>query len=234
MARKQRSIQFEKDECPLLEETYYCKQNLIPQDNCTLQLLEGNTPSYCHVSEVYLLEPIAEQISTDEVLVIPTKTEKLFSRCKSDRYISIVSPVLIKIPKNCEIWAKSSKFVNDVQLTKGKPFILPKIHIDEMLPSQHYQISNITKMDFEELYKINQIARQLKPIHINTSNTVSHSVFWSTFSLLTTLLTAIVILKYKQKLRCKKTNENSSDLEENPPENSTNMKSKNHSILFDT
>lgn len=76
MTRKLRNIQFAEEKCPLLEDTCYFKQNLIPQDNCKVQHLEGNTPCYYHVSEISLMELNVEQIFVDDIQIIPTETRK--------------------------------------------------------------------------------------------------------------------------------------------------------------
>lgn len=89
-------------------------------------------------SEVNLMELYAEKISIEKVLVILTKPEKRLYISKGDDYIQIDSPVLIKIPKKCEIWAEINRDAHGIELTKGKPFILPKIEINDIPSSQNY------------------------------------------------------------------------------------------------
>lgn len=230
LARKQETTQFENEECPSLEATYYCHQDYIPQDNCTIRLLNGNPPVDCHVLEVNVLETISEQITDDEVLIIPSKEEKIVSKCKSDQYIQIASPTLFKIPQDCEIWTGPKKFVNNVRLTKGKPFILPKLHTEAIKTSKNYQTSNITKLDFDGLLALNHISSQLKPIQEVESNFSNFSVIWSIFSILILFSIIFIIIKYKVKILsfCNKKKT------EDPEGKAADPDSKMSSVLFET
>lgn len=229
LAREQKETQFEKEECPALENCYYCQQNFIPRDNCTLNLLEGHIPQNCHILEVNVQEMIVQQVTTDEVLIIPAKAQQILSKCKSNRYLEVVNPILIKIPKTCEIWANEQKYINDIQLTQGKPFILPKFQTDHIHTSGHYQRSNITKIDFDSLYEINEISRKLKPIQESSNTQMDTPIFGTILGLLITGLIVVAILKFKNKIpKCRK--KKIEKTEEIPME----AHSKSHSILFET
>lgn len=67
LALTQNKIHFEKAECPVLgyKGSYCCKQHLILQDSCTLQLQEENSPAYRHVSKVFPMGLYEVQISVN-------------------------------------------------------------------------------------------------------------------------------------------------------------------------
>ncbi|XP_056641536.1 uncharacterized protein LOC130448273 [Diorhabda sublineata] len=119
LARTQNETQSEKEECPPLEGTYYCRQNFVQRDNCTLSLLEGNTLDDCQILEVNIEETIIQQVTTKEVLIMPIQQEKILSKCQSDRYLEIEEPSLVKIPENCELWINNQRYINDDEISYG-------------------------------------------------------------------------------------------------------------------
>lgn len=214
LARTKEETQFEETLCPSLEEKYYCIENFHPSDNCTLQLLEGFPLTDCPVLEVNTKEPIMEQITQEEILIIPFKEEKILSKCYKDQYIKIHAPTLLKVPKNCQVQIGSKVFINDLQIKQGKPFILPEIDMQNHKTLISYKTPNLTKLNFEDMYRLKDMANQLSHITlanqpITTSQWIGHVIIGITVA---TLLLAL-IWKYKpnmiaisRKLRRKKIN----------------------------
>lgn len=66
------------ERCPQVEENFYCpQQSFSPPDNCTLQMMQGNLPTDCHILEVYNKESIVEQVTINGILTVPANSERL-------------------------------------------------------------------------------------------------------------------------------------------------------------
>lgn len=232
LARKNKQAQFEKSQCPVLEEIYYCQQNFATQDECTLQLLDGNTPTNCHLLDVNIQETITQQLTRDEILIIPATTEKIYSECVSNQYLKITKPTLFKIPQSCQIRIKEETYVNKEQIQEGKPWILPKFNVEETKYPADFKKSNITKINFENLFEINKIAKSLKPIKEEEDTLYNQPL---TTSILMTICIFIIIYllwNHRSKLTqvCTRRKPQETDIElENNPNQGT---SKNQSLIF--
>lgn len=179
LAQKNKEIQFEESTCPSIEETHYCKESFHPIDECTIQIMESSsTTTGCQIIETRINQSVFEQITQEEVLVLPSQKERVLAQCKTNQYLEIEHPSLIKIPKSCHIETRNKKFVNDVNILPGKPLILPPLSITDIKAINSYKTPNYTKINFEEIYRLKDMANQLLPINkINQST--EHSIFWT-------------------------------------------------------
>lgn len=197
LARKEEKIQFEEAACPSLEEVYYCNEDFHPNDHCTLQLLEGSSFDSCPILEVNTQEAIAEQITQEEILVIPMKKERLFSKCNTDQFLEISLPTLVKVPKTCQIQIGTKKFINDIRFKQGKPLILPDINISHFNSSVVYRTPNLTKLNFEDIYRLNDMANQLSPITAVNEAPDSSTIIGYIILCVAILLSLFLLWKYK-------------------------------------
>lgn len=164
LARTERRTQFEENQCPKLEDTFYCLEQYHPQDNCTIQLINGDQPDYCQTISMNIEEPIIEQVTQEDVLVMPQKKEKLFSKCQTDKYLEIEGPTLLKIPRKCEIEINKRKYLNNIEHRRGKPIILPKISIGDVNSTVLFKTPNLSRISFDEIRELTNAARQLSPL----------------------------------------------------------------------
>lgn len=235
LARGPSETQAQREECALLESIYYCLYNFVPNDNCTLQLLEGKPPRNCYVTDIRLQESIIEQITKREILIIPLKTERVFSKCYKDQYFDIETPSLIKIPESCEISVNNNKFVNNYEIQHGKPLILPKFVTEEVTNPGNYQRPNVSKLDFDNLHEINEIAKQLTPVHENTQTHDNTPIFGWLSGVTVILLLVVVAVTFKKKANCTKKKpqmKKEEPQEEGPIELQSIPTAKTRSVIF--
>lgn len=176
LAQENNHHQFNEDTCPFLEDAYYCEENFFSQDPCTVQLLSGHFDN-CTVIKIQMEESIIEQITKEEILILPIKEETIFSQCQTDQYMKIDNPTLVKIPQNCKVKVNSKTFFNDIRIQRGKPLILPEVSFENIPSLKMYSTPNLTKINFEDIYKLKDMVNQLSPIEdneepINTSNII--------------------------------------------------------------
>lgn len=165
MARANQEVQFEESDCPLLEDTYYCNEVFHPQDDCIIQVMDGLKANSCQILQIHLQEPIIEQITTEEILIIPHKKERILAQCKMDQYIDLEAPTLVKIPKECQIRIGIKTFTNDIKINHGKPLILPELYIANFTSNiKILKTQNLSKINFDEIYKLKDMANQLSPV----------------------------------------------------------------------
>lgn len=200
LARKEEKIQFEETACPSLEEVYYCTEDFHPNDRCTLQLLEGSSFDSCPILEVNTQETITEQVTQEEILVIPMKKERLFSKCNTDQFLEITLPTLVKVPKTCQIQIGTKKFINDIRFKQGKPLILPDININNLNSSVVYKTPNLTKLNFEDIYRLNDMANQLSPITAINEAPDSSTIIGYIILCVAILLSVSLLWRYKTQI----------------------------------
>ncbi|KAK9879592.1 hypothetical protein WA026_006657 [Henosepilachna vigintioctopunctata] len=168
----------QKEECPMVEEIYYCTNGIILKDKCTLQLLDGKPPNQCVKNDITFDQAIIEQVTRNEVLVIPVKSSRVISKCTRDQFMEINQLSSIKISENCQITINNLKFRNNEQVRRGTSLILPRLKIPVISSKNTFQSSNLTKIDFENLYEINNLAKQLTPIEKpQVPDAISTSIF---------------------------------------------------------
>lgn len=240
LAHGKMKTQFEKTECPSLEETFYCTENFLPDDNCTLQFLKSTTIRDCPALEVHIQEAIIQQITRDSILVIPANSTRIFSKCSTNQYIDIKTPTLVKIPENCEIKIMHKTFINDKRIIEGKPLILPKYKLDQLEKIKISKTPKLSKVDFQEIHQMNEIAKQVPPIQLeNSIEKTSTPIFGSIISILiVTLVLKHAIKKWKaahhQQENPQETEMTEIQTPENPQRENGLKNSQNHSMIFRT
>lgn len=211
--------QFEESICPKLEDTFYCIEDFHPEDRCTLQLIEDQSIENCDTLNINVQEAVVQQITQNEVLILPNGKDRIFSKCKIDQYIEIDKPSLIKIPEKCEIEINNKKYFNDVQIDEGKPLILPSIKFEQINTLNNYETINISRINMEEIYQLRKMANQLIPVWEESLAEKSTPII-SIILFVMVILTLVFVL-YKKKIfnpilaRLKKTAPTN---EENQPE----------------
>lgn len=198
LAQTFKEVQFEENTCPSLEETYYCPEQFHPPDSCTLQLIKSTSTTGCQILEINVEESILEQVTPKEVLILPTRKEKIFAQCKTDQYLEIEVPTLIKIPIHCSIEANNKKFIHDVKLQQGKPLLLPTVEIAKINTTRLYQTPNYTKINFEEIYRLKDLTNQLTPIQEIDGPIIESSTIISIVTLSIIVIVLFVIIRKKQ------------------------------------
>lgn len=199
MAHTEERKQFAAEVCPMVEETYFCVEKFHPHDQCVEDLLNGQQAKNCPTITVHIEEPIAEQVTREMVLILPTKPEKVIAKCESDRYFEINQSILVKIPETCEIQINEKKFYNDVKITKGKPLILPTTELPIVNNSKVLMTPNIAKINLEEIYKLKDMANQLVPPAGPLYTTTQNETPYIIVGILLTVI-VLVIFKYRSKL----------------------------------
>jgi hypothetical protein len=177
LAQTNNENQFEESTCPSIEETHYCTKSFHPIDECTIQIMESTSTTGCQIIETQINQSIFEQITQEEVLVLPSQKERVLAQCKTNQYLEIEHPSLIKIPRSCHIETKNEKFVNNIEILPGKPLILPPLKIAGIRAISLYKTSNYTKINFEEIYRLKDMVNQLSPIN-QTNQPIKTSIFW--------------------------------------------------------
>lgn len=240
LAQSSMKIQFEKTECPSLEKTYFCIESFLPDDNCTLQLLKTHISNDCPALEIHIEETISQQVTKDTILVIPANSSRIFSKCKTDQYIDIQSPTLVKIPRDCEIQIMQKTFFNNEEIIQGKPLILPEFQLNQLQRVKTPKIPKLSKLNLEEIHQINEIAKQIPPLKIerNTEN-ISTPVFGTIISLIVLVSTlSFIIKKFKQSKENQQNSQETELAEINPQEEPHGgnriQNSQNHSVIFRT
>lgn len=227
LAQSTSKIQFKDEACPLLENTYFCIENQIPEDNCTVQLIKNQSTKNCRKVQLSSEESIIEQITQDQILIIPTRKEEIFSKCRTDQYIEIKSPMLIKLPKSCQITFNNKKFFNDVKIQQGKPLILPKLDIGNLGTIPEYEIPKFEKINLQEIYKISNLAKRLTPIQFSNSNQYPQ-IFGGLSIAITIILLVLIFMKpifKKMQNFCNRPNQR-----EQPPDEEE--KFEHNSVMF--
>lgn len=230
LAHKRNQVQFSSQPCPVIEETYFCIEEFHPRDQCTEDLLHGLPVNNCPTLIVNLEEPVVEQITQELVIILPTKQEKLLTKCSTDQFVQITQSVMVKIPETCEIQINDKKFVNDVKLYQGKPLILPDIKLPNLNTTQIWTAPNITKINLEELYHLKDIANHLTPVDLSNQAQNTNWLLVITIGLSIVLVITIALL-YRGRFQAlwrlvsKKETRN--------PE-ATITHSKNHSVIFES
>ncbi|CAG9864873.1 unnamed protein product [Phyllotreta striolata] len=198
LVQSKEESQLQKIECPIVENVYYCQLESTPKDQCTLELLDGQSPQRCPIVEVNIQNSIIQQITRDEILVIPSTKLKILSKCQRNQYLEIMQPSLINIPKHCTIFINQMQFNNNEEIQEGKPIILPKLEIVNIQDHQEYPATNISDINFDGLFEINKIAKQLKPIQdvsITYSNNTPVIVTTTVFFIIGTLVIGLIIFR---------------------------------------
>lgn len=197
LALSERRKQFSTEACPVIEDVYFCLEEFHPDDQCVIELLETNQINNCPTMKINIEDPISEQITQELVLILPSKPIKLIAKCETDHQFQINESILVKIPVNCEIEVNQKKFFNDVKIQDGKPLILPEIKLTGINTTKTLILPNITKINFDEIYKLKDMANQLiPPIELTTNN--QSSILNILISICFILIIVLIIIRRKK------------------------------------
>ena len=165
LARASNEAQFMDQSCPLIEDIHYCNEDIRPQDSCILPVLDGQKSNSCQILQVHGEETVVEQITAEEILIMPKTKQRILAECKMDQYFDLIEPTLVKIPPNCSIRIGAKVFSNNVKIHYGKPLILPELKIANFTTATKVlKTQNLSKINFEEIYHLNDMVNQLSPI----------------------------------------------------------------------
>ncbi|KAK9876400.1 hypothetical protein WA026_012711 [Henosepilachna vigintioctopunctata] len=70
-----------KERSHMVEEIYYCTDGIMLRDKYTLQLLDGKPPNQFVTNDITSDQAIIEQVTKNEILVIPAKSNRVMSKC---------------------------------------------------------------------------------------------------------------------------------------------------------
>ena len=209
MARAGKEVQFEENDCPSLEETYYCNEAVHPPEDCTTRVLDGSKSNNCQIFEVSFEETIVEPITAEEILIIPRKEARILAQCKMDQYIDLKEPTLVKIPKSCQIQVGAKKFTSDVKSHFGKPLILPELKLANLTTNfKVLKTQNLTSINLQEISKLKNMVNQLTPVEEVIDKSIGHQsiILFGILTFLSIATLAFLIMKkdYIIKLLCMK------------------------------
>lgn len=192
------SQQYENEVCPIIEQVYFCQNNLQPQVNsCVASMVNGGENTHCKATEVQVIKPILEPIDNQYIIVIPgIEPVNMLKKCSGNNFVHIKEPSLVKIPFNCSVQIKTWKYWNKEEAETGKPFALPEIKITmfnrqkPITPDGPLQLHSINLEEVHQLQKMAEIL-PIEKVHW------IHPLVWSSGSVFIILaLVAIMVLVF--------------------------------------
>lgn len=191
--------QYEDEECPMIENTYFCENKLSPnEDDCAISLMQKADISNCRISPIHTKTTLSEQISRNYVLVIPAEVPmQIKKNCTKAGYSTIKGPSLLKVPDKCQISVSNSKYVNDERITNGSPFVLPEITSENQENQEEMVHIHLDAVKLDEISRIHRQSMDLRPPRLETYRPDKFTSL--TFSILIiSILTASIWLAIKR------------------------------------
>lgn len=212
-------LQYEEEECPVIEDTHICQNKLQPTNNdCISTLIKDAEIHSCHTVKTSIKNPIIKPINNKYIVAIPTEEPlKIQQQCGDEKENKFISdPSLIEIEPNCEVNVSSYQFINKEEIIQGMPFTLPKIYV-EPENSKEDQPIDIKSINIHEISELQEKVKLLQPFH-----EVIHPVGWSFVSIATTILVIAMIFWitwfiYKKKIEKKKQPQEEHHENDSPP-----------------
>lgn len=190
------------ESCPQIEGTYICKGH--PQafdDGCEISIISNGNSSKCPVRTVILQSNIVEQISQDEIIVVPKKDVKLPFKCNPGSGIHLaIEPSILKVPEDCQVTIAGQKFLNSKELPKAIKFALPKIDVPRPTENSNTGLLQLKHITLDEIAHLHKTMQDLPPLDINPI-TESHQTvnIGLTTVVMGILMFALILYIYKKK-----------------------------------
>lgn len=111
--------------CPKIENFHYCLQNDLYRSQSCLATLINTGRNLCHGISIHLQNSSVEQINPNQILVIPTRPEKVKSYCNGQGLHEIHKPSIIYL-ENCKIDVLGKIFISRSPIQEEFIFNLQK------------------------------------------------------------------------------------------------------------
>ncbi|CAH0549876.1 unnamed protein product [Brassicogethes aeneus] len=160
-------------QCPEIENWYFCRQNDLHKHQPCLADLIRNGKILCQSTNIHYSETSVTQINSKDVLIIPARNTKIESSCDIEGIYETSKPSILSM-KKCKISINGKFF--QAEDTNHEEFIfeLPKIelpHIEINSTNKSFYLKQITSEDIDH---INRIANNLQIPDLSSSSSTSH------------------------------------------------------------
>lgn len=157
--------QYQLEPCEEIEKTFYCHNYLQTEEDCIVNIVTQNKASNCTAVPVNLDEPIANQVTPQNILFTTPKNIIITESCSVEKHHELTpGSYLISIPTNCYFRINDEIFLSgNEDLPPAKVIQLPQLNLSE-IPERPSKIK-LTKMDLEEIK------------HLTTKINSQHEIF---------------------------------------------------------
>lgn len=176
------------ENCPEIENFYYCKQQMLQKNQPCLADLIKHGKNHCQGIKVELTETNIQQISSHQVMIIPTEPVVIQAKCETDGIYKISKPSVISL-LNCVIEINHKIFRSEETYHEELIFELPILNFNLTPEETHtIRIKNI-----EHIQHLENLARNLQTTDLQDVPT-HHA--WSNSMLITILILGSLIYAY--------------------------------------
>lgn len=189
------SHQYEDATCPELDSTFFCmKHEFLGEDRCILPLIKAESPD-CSSYKATLVNPIVQQINSQNILVVPaTEPIKALRSCETKAMVLIKKTSLVALPENCSVSINGTLFSNIKDTVPGEPLILPEIQADTIstdFSSDPIQLQSIDLNSIKSLKEKSIYINSRKPTEKSSPTQIALIIIG-----ITCLVLALCLLQY--------------------------------------
>lgn len=201
--------------CSNFENLFICTDpSITPSDNCIIPLIRKGKSNDCTATKALLTTTLFQQISKDDVLIIPYGKEVLlFYNCaQKTTYVKIEQPSLITLQTDCIISLDGQKIYSKINKLNGKPFILPTMKNQSLYGLNKTKIQTI-KLENINMVNLHKAVKDLEEIPADAISFEENYLYtthylWIFLFLIGLILTTLALCMY---LRRRKNNTTHND-----------------------
>lgn len=182
--------------CPQVEDVYFCTSEDTKEDPCATSILQGEAPNQCMQFKVQLSKTIVQRIENN-IIVVPSKPERIETTCSTDIVTNIQNPSLIEIEnKDCSVKVSNLTFKFSHNEAKQKLLILPEIEVPELSKPNPIRKIKLIEPNFQAFNDLKKEIHHLEPLAIPDHSFINQ---YLSFTLIAALMviTLFIILWYK-------------------------------------
>lgn len=173
-----------EEPCHEIESIFYCTQKNYQADYCMLSTIKEESPKDCKRRSVVLQTTLTQRVDSN-IIIVPVKKTEIKTYCnEKSQIIPISTPVLIKLPINCNLELDNTRYSNMKKSSKTIPLILPRIIIPEEMKVSKYQPIEIKDPKLDKIQELKHLIQHPDPL--TPINITSHTY--------TSLITIIIII----------------------------------------
>lgn len=202
-----------EEECPQVEDKYYCLHTKLHKKQPCLATLIGSGKNQCEQQYVNLTQTNVLQISSNKLLVIPATTVNLKALCSVEGLYEVKHPSVIHLD-NCSVEIMDKHFQTEDTLKQEFIFNLPSVNVSAEKP-QKQRIMQLKHLDLTGIKHLSTMTDNLNLQDISFPHTHMWTNTVIVIILLITLISALLLIRFyvKPKSRIQKMQEPSfSDL----------------------
>lgn len=161
--------QYQATPCQNMNPGYLCDGNSlidgIRNEDCLfsmLQLSSANTT--CRQTPINVKTHLVEEITGAYYIAIFPKPLKVQIQCEKVDFTTLHGNYLIILPLGCSFMTSEYEYINEKELTKGQPLLLPEITLSKQINKTINLKMNIKNVPLDQLHVLQKYQEQIVPV----------------------------------------------------------------------